>query len=91
MDNKEKLLEEFVDHALEIEELTKEISKLEAKLEELDKHIDKLESIDATNDELDVLSKCYNVTNRKRIELELRKNRLEKEMLLFELDATEAE
>ena len=90
MKTKAELLEEYADNCGKVELLTKKIEDVNARCAEIDDRLDKAESI---NDESSVefLSAMYNALTEFRIELELEKNKLEKEMLEFELAAMRAE
>ena len=88
---KAELLENYTNNVMKVRELTDRIDKINSELAELDSLIDHLESIDAPAEEIEAASVGYNLRTKQRIELELEKNSLEREMLQFEYQAITAE
>ena len=77
----------FDSNLREIRDLEDEIGVLEFEME----YLDELIETSGNDDEIEVLTEKYNKANLERIQKALRKNRLEKEALMFELDEATAE
>jgi len=86
MINKNYLVD-YLSNSREYDNLEKRIIELEDAIQTCDDCIEALEnsSKDFTNS-LDNLARQRNLLNLERIELAIRKNKIEKDMLLFEID-----
>ena len=82
--NKIEQLETYLLNAGKIEKLQDEIDLIETELEAVGKSIEIAEQTNAAEEYIDYLAASYNNLNKKRIELALQKNKLEKDALLFE-------
>ena len=77
-------LETYLLNAGKIEKLQDEIDLIETELEAVGKSIKIAEQTNAVEGYIDYLAASYNNLNKKRIELALQKNKLEKDVLMFE-------
>ena len=68
------------------DELQTKLNKLEASIETLDNHIEQFEDL-GDNPFVDFLAEDRNKLNLERIQVNLKLIEIEKELLLFELDA----
>ena len=82
--NKIEQLETYLLNAGKIEKLQDEIDLIEIELEAVGKSIKIAEQTNAVEGYIDYLAVSYNNLNKKRIELALQKNKLEKDALMFE-------
>ena len=82
--NKIEQLETYLLNAGKIEKLQDEIDLIEIELEAVGKSIEIAEQTNAAEGYIDYLAASYNNLNKKRIELALQKNKLEKDALMFE-------
>ena len=82
--NKLEQLETYLLNAGKIEKLQDEIDLIETELEAVGKSIKIAEQTNAVEGYIDYLAASYNNLNKKRIELALQKNKLEKDVLMFE-------
>ena len=82
--NKIEQLETYLLNAGKIEKLQDEIDLIEIELEAVGKSIQTAEKTNAAEEYIDYLAVSYNNLNKKRIELALQKNKLEKDALMFE-------
>ena len=82
--NKIEQLETYLLNAGKIEKLQDEIDLIEIELEAVGKSIEIAEQTNAAEEYIDYLAVSYNNLNKKRIELALQKNKLEKDVLMFE-------
>ena len=82
--NKIEQLETYLLNAGKIEKLQDEIDLIEIELEAVGKSIKTAEKTNAAEEYIDYLAVSYNNLNKKRIELALQKNKLEKDALMFE-------
>ena len=82
--NKIEQLETYLLNAGKIEKLQDEINLIETELEAVGKSIKIAEQTNAVEGYIDYLAVSYNNLNKKRIELALQKNKLEKDVLMFE-------
>ena len=82
--NKIEQLETYLLNAGKIEKLQDEIDLIETELEAVGKSIKIAEQTNAVEGYIDYLAASYNNLNKKRIELALQKNKLEKDVLMFE-------
>ena len=82
--NKIEQLETYLLNAGKIEKLQDEIDLIEIELEAVGKSIKIAEQTNAVEGYIDYLAVSYNNLNKKRIELALQKNKLEKDVLMFE-------
>ena len=82
--NKIEQLEAYLLNAGKIEKLQDEIDLIEIELEAVGKSIKIAEQTNAVEGYIDYLAVSYNNLNKKRIELALQKNKLEKDVLMFE-------
>ena len=82
--NKIEQLETYLLNAGKIEKLQDEIDLIETELETVGKSIKIAEQTNAAEEYIDYLAVSYNKLNKKRIELALQKNKLEKDALMFE-------
>ena len=82
--NKIEQLETYLLNAGKIEKLQDEIDLIEIELEAVGKSIETAEQTNAVEGYIDYLAVSYNNLNKKRIELALQKNKLEKDALMFE-------
>ena len=82
--NKIEQLETYLLNAGKIEKLQDEIDLIEIELEAVGKSIKTAEKTNAVKEYIDYLAASYNNLNKKRIELALQKNKLEKDVLMFE-------
>ena len=82
--NKIEQLETYLLNAGKIEKLQDEIDLIEIELEAVGKSIKIAEKTNAVEEYIDYLAASYNNLNKKRIELALQKNKLEKDALMFE-------
>ena len=82
--NKIEQLETYLLNAGKIEKLQDEIDLIETELEAVGKSIKIAEQTNAVEGYIDYLAVSYNNLNKKRIELALQKNKLEKDALMFE-------
>ena len=82
--NKIEQLETYLLNAGKIEKLQDEIDLIETELEAVGKSIKIAEQTNAVEGYIDYLAVSYNNLNKKRIELALQKNELEKDVLMFE-------
>lgn len=82
--NKIEQLETYLLNAGKIEKLQDEIDLIETELEAVGKSIKIAEQTNAVEGYIDYLAVSYNNLNKKRIELALQKNKLEKDVLMFE-------
>ena len=81
--NKIEQLETYLLNAGKIEKLQDEIDLIEIELEAVGKSIKIAEQTNAVEGYIDYLAASYNNLNKKRIELALQKNKLEKDVLIF--------
>ena len=82
--NKIEQLETYLLNAGKIEKLQDEIDLIATELEAVGKSIKIAEQTNAVEGYIDYLAASYNNLNKKRIELALQKNKLEKDVLMFE-------
>ena len=82
--NKIEQLETYLLNEGKIEKLQDEIDLIETELETVGKSIKIAEQTNAAEEYIDYLAVSYNKLNKKRIELALQKNKLEKDALIFE-------
>ena len=85
-----------VNTLIKLVKLDAQVKKLEAEIEDLENFLDvlddKVQTYETSAPEIaEVAAKAYNEFDLKRIELELRKNHLEKEILHIEYEAAIAE
>jgi len=87
---KKELFEKYADGVMQVELLNKKVDELNSRCADINEKIDEAESRNDT-DSVEFLSCMYNALTEQRIELELEKNKKEREMLEFELAAVKAE
>ena len=88
---KKEQFEKYLFNSAKINRIQKEIDQVLVYQHVVDDKIDAAEKAGANMSEIDSLCCEYNELEEKRIELSLRKNKIEKEMLLFELDMIKSE
>lgn len=76
-------LQEFIDNVRLVNELQAQITIKELEIKRFDTAIAQVES-DTVHADIDELCKSRNQVNLERIDLELEKNEIEKQILLFE-------
>ena len=90
METKSTQLENFVHKSLQVELLDKKIDELENRCDEIDA---RLQYAEDSGDELsaEFLAAMYNALTEQKLELQLERNKIEKELLDFQLAALRAE
>ena len=88
--DKKNLFENYADGVLQLDLLNKKVNELNDRCADINQRIDEAELRNDT-DSVEFLSCMYNSLTEQRIELELEKNKKERELLEFELAAIRAE